>query len=264
MHAICEDLKTEYNELDRVVAGLDEETWSLVTPFYGWTIKDEISHLSYYESAALQSLTGREAFTAGFEALLGSMKPGDDLFDEINARGGKQPVRDLLASWRTTREKLLAGLAKRGVKDRLAWYGPDMSARSFATARLMEVWAHGQDILDALGLSRQPTARLKHIAHMGVATYGWSFVNRQMDVPAAEIRVALNGPSNEIWTWGPEDAAETVSGSAEGFCLVITQRRNIADTDIIVRGAAAHLWMDIAQAFAGPPADPPAAGERVH
>lgn len=41
-----------------------------------------------------------------------------------------------------------------------------MSAVSSVTARLMETWAHGQDIADVLGVDRQPTARLRHIAHL--------------------------------------------------------------------------------------------------
>jgi len=263
MHAICKDLKAEYDELDNIVANLDEKEWHLVTPFYNWSIKDEISHLVYYDEAALQSLTGREEFMAGFEALLGSMKPGDDLFDEINVRGRAIPEKELLASWRATRKDIVARLEKQEPKDRLAWYGPDMSARSFATARIMEIWAHGQDVLDALGLIRQPTPRLKHIAHMGVATCGWSFINRQMQPPDAEIRVNLTGPANESWTWGPEGVPDSITGDAEGFCLVITQRRNIADTNLLVKGDVAQRWMAIAQAFAGPAADPPAPGERT-
>jgi uncharacterized protein (TIGR03084 family) len=263
MHAICKDLKDEYDTLDQIVAGLDEKGWNLATPFYNWSIKDEISHLAYYDTAALQSLKSREAFMAGFEALLGSMKPGDDLFDEINTRGRMVPTSDLLATWRATRQEILEKLPRKDPRERLAWYGPDMSARSFATARIMEIWAHGQDIIDTLGLRRMPTHRLKHIAHMGVATYGWSFINRQMPPPEADIHVVLAGPSDQTWVWGPEGAPEAIIGDAQEFCLVITQRRNIADTSLQVKGDAARQWMAIAQAFAGPAADPPLPGERV-
>ncbi len=34
--------------------------------------------------------------------------------------------------------------------------------------RLMETWAHGQDAFDALGVSRRPTGRLRHVALLGV------------------------------------------------------------------------------------------------
>ena len=263
MQSICLDLKAEYEELDQCVAQLDEDSWNLVTPFYGWTIKDEISHLAYYDTAATDSLISREVFLKGFEDLLKSMKPGDDLFDEINARGRKLSNQDLLASWRATREQVITGLLKLDPKDRLPWYGPDMSARSFATARIMEVWAHGQDIFDALNIHRKPTDRLRHIAHMGVATFGWSFINRQMEVPAEYVRIELLGPANDLWTWGPENAANRVKGPAEDFCLVIAQRRNVADMNLTITGDAATQWMAIAQAFAGPAADPPEPGSRI-
>jgi uncharacterized protein (TIGR03084 family) len=137
-----------------------------------------------------------------------------------------------------------------------------MSAKSFATARIMEVWAHGQDIFDTLGIRRNPTDRLRHIAHMGVATLGWSFMNRQMEVPAGKVRVELLSPAGEMWSWGPENAASLVKGPAEDFCLVITQRRNVADTTLAISGDTAKQWLAIAQAFAGPPADPPSPGQR--
>ena len=138
-----------------------------------------------------------------------------------------------------------------------------MSAKSFATARIMEVWAHGQDIFDALKVPRKATDRLRHIAHMGVATFGWSFMNRHMEVPSDDVRVELLGPTGERWTWGPDGAKNRVEGSAEDFCLVVTQRRNVADTGLTVAGTTAAQWMAMAQAFAGPASDPPKPGQRM-
>jgi uncharacterized protein (TIGR03084 family) len=128
-----------------------------------------------------------------------------------------------------------------------------MSALSFATARLMEVWAHGQDVADALGIERVPTDRLRHIAHLGVATFGWSFTSRRMKVPDSPVRVEITSPSGELWTWGPETAGDIVRGPAEDFCLVVVQRRNPADTRLAIEGATARQWMSIAQTYAGPP-----------
>jgi uncharacterized protein (TIGR03084 family) len=81
---------------------------------------------------------------------------------------------ETLKWWREERTALLEVLAKMDRKKPLPWYGPALSAMSFATARLMETWAHGQDIVDALGIRRNPTKRLRHIAHLGVSTLGWS------------------------------------------------------------------------------------------
>jgi uncharacterized protein (TIGR03084 family) len=136
---------------------------------------------------------------------------------------------------------------------RLPWYGPPMSAASSVTARLMETWAHGQDIADALGVTRQPTTRLRHVAHLGVATREFSFRLRGLPVPAAPVRVELTAPDGAIWAWGPADAPERVAGSAVDFCLLVTQRRHQADTGLLTSGRAAAEWLAIAQAFAGPP-----------
>lgn len=158
---------------------------------------------------------------------------------------------------------MLETLAAHNPKDRLPWYGPPMSALSFTTARLMETWAHGQDIFDALGLRRAPTDRLRHIAHLGVTTFGWSYINRGLYVPRIHVRVKLVAPSGALWTWGPEDALERITGPAEDFCLVVVQRRHIDDTRLESSGDGARDWMLKAQCFAGPPSDGPEPGERL-
>ena len=140
-----------------------------------------------------------------------------------------------------------------------------MSARSFLTARLMEAWAHGQDIVDAVNrsggsASRRPTVRLRHIAHLGYVTRGWSYAVRGSEAPAEEVRVELRSPSGEPWTWGPADATALVAGPAEDFCLVVTQRRHVDDTGLEVHGDAATDWMRVAQAFAGGATTGPAPG----
>jgi uncharacterized protein (TIGR03084 family) len=134
-----------------------------------------------------------------------------------------------------------------------------MGAKSFVTARLMETWAHGQDVADALGAERPATDRLRHIAQLGVITRGWTYVNRGVEPPAGDVRVELAAPSGEVWTWGPEDAAGRVTGPALDFCLVVTQRRHVDDTVLLVEGAVARDWLEKAQAFAGPPTDGPQA-----
>jgi uncharacterized protein (TIGR03084 family) len=128
-----------------------------------------------------------------------------------------------------------------------------MSPASFATARLMEYWAHGQDIADALGRDRKPTARLRHICHLGVRTRGFSYVVRGMTPSESDVHVSLTGPDGDIWTWGDPVAADRVEGTALDFCLVVTQRRLVGDSALDVQGPVATEWMSIAQAFAGGP-----------
>jgi uncharacterized protein (TIGR03084 family) len=138
-----------------------------------------------------------------------------------------------------------------------------MSKRSFLTARLMEAWAHGQDVVEAAGAERPPTDRLRHVAQLGVITRGWSYKNRGLEPPDGQVRVELAAPSGDVWTWGDADGSITgddlVSGPAEDFCLVVTQRRHVDDTRLAVRGPLAREWMECAQAFAGPATTGPAA-----
>jgi uncharacterized protein (TIGR03084 family) len=134
-----------------------------------------------------------------------------------------------------------------------------MSKRSFLTARLMEAWAHGQDVVDAVGAERPPTDRLRHVAQLGVITRGWSYRNRGLEPPAGDVRVELSAPSGDMWTWGDADVEDSVTGPAEDLCLVVTQRRHVDDTRLAVRGPLAREWMECAQAFAGPATNGPAA-----
>jgi uncharacterized protein (TIGR03084 family) len=122
-----------------------------------------------------------------------------------------------------------------------------------ATARLMETWAHGQDIADALGLLRLPTARLRHIAHLGVRTRDFAYAVRDIAPPSEPFYVQLTGPDGSKWEWGPAEATQRVTGPALDFCLLVTQRRHRADLSVRADGADADQWLDIAQAFAGAP-----------
>jgi uncharacterized protein (TIGR03084 family) len=221
-----------------------------MTPADGWDIKEQIRHLAYYENRAKLAASNPQAFKQWSEEML---QDPETMRRHAETTGKDLPAGETLKWWREERSALLDVLAKMDRKTRLPWYGPALSAMSFATARLMETWAHGQDIVDALGISRKPTARLRHIAHLGVSTFGWSYANRKMAVPDAPVRVELSGPSGEVWRWGPEEAQDTVKGPAEDFCLVVVQRRHVADTDLIIHGETARQWMSIAQAYAGPP-----------
>jgi uncharacterized protein (TIGR03084 family) len=138
-------------------------------------------------------------------------------------------------------------------KARLPWYGPDMGAASFITARLMETWSHGLDVLDVVDSDRPDTNRLRHVAFLGVRTRANSYIARGRQPPSTPVRVELTSPSGEEWVLGDNEAADVIRGTATDFCRVVTQRRHVADTNLEVCGPAAEEWMAIAQAFAGPP-----------
>ena len=259
----CRDLLDEYRELDTLCATLDEAQWRQPGPFHGWSAWDEIAHLCYFDEAALQAARDPEAFVASARALNALMERGGQISAVARDHFGPLPGAALRQRWQTGYEELVQALAALDPRARLPWYGPTMSARSFVTARLMETWAHGQDVWDLLRRRRPPSLRLRHIAHLGVTTFAWCFVNRGLPVPGPAPRVELRGPDGELWSWGEPGQAGLVSGAAEDFCLVVTQRRHVADTGLQIQGDAAARWMVLAQCFAGPPADGPAPGVRL-
>lgn len=260
MKTICSDLKAEYDELESVLADLDESQWEMRTPFLNWSIKDEIRHLAYFDERAVLAITNPKAFNHHLAEVLNDFDAFEKTLEEY---GLEMLPGELMEWWRNQREIIVDILAGCARKERLRWYGPNMSALSLATSRLMETWAHGQDIFDALRIRRTTTDRLRHIAHLGVKTFKWTYDNRCLMVPAEPVRVELIGPSGGLWTWGQEDAENRIQGPAEDFCLVVAQCRHVDDTSLKVNGRIARDWMEKAQCFAGPPRDGPRPGERV-
>src|SRR6185437_12377584 len=113
---------------------------------------------------------------------------------------------ELLADWRDTRTRLHDALLTVADGRKLPWFGPPMSAASMATARLMETWAHGLDVADALGVERTPTERLRSIAHLGVRTRDYAYFVNNLTPPVEPFLVELRGPAGDVWSWGPADA----------------------------------------------------------
>ena len=249
-----DDLLAEQVALDDVLARLDEDQWSSPTASPGWVVADQVAHLALTDGAAALAITSPERFAAIRTEFVDAVAEGPRAADAFTRDVGRDrtPGR-LLAGWRAARAALEAASAGLTDADRLEWFGPPMGARSFLTARLMETWAHGQDVVDAVGASRPPTDRLRHVVHLGLMTRTWSFRNRGLAEPEADVAVALVAPSGARWSFGPDAVPDRVTGTAEDFCLVVTQRRHVDDTDLVVEGAAARDWMLVAQAFAGPP-----------
>ncbi len=261
--AILADLVAEQESLDELVADLTPGQWGTPTSSEGWTIADQIGHLAYFDVAAATAVTDPDAFGRSVSELMSAALGGGMSVDELTlGRHRAMAPAELLADWRRSRRELATAAGTLTEDDRVPWYGPSMGARSFLTARLMEAWAHGQDIADALGLERRASDRLRHIARLGFITRNWSYRNRGLEAPDTPVRVSLEAPSGGTWDYGPPDAPETVEGPAVDFCLVVTQRRHPHDTDLRITGETAREWMLLAQAFAGPPTDVPEPGSR--
>ena len=255
MEEICDDLDAEHRSLDDLVAPLDEDRWSFATPAAGWSIRDQISHLWFFDQRAAMALRDPAEFAADLEQLIADGGTAASVLPGRSMTGAR-----MLAAWREDRAALLRLARTVDSSARIPWYGPAMGARSFITARLMETWAHGQDVADALGATRVPTARLKHVAHIGVRARPFSYVINGLALPEAPVHVALTAPDGSTWEWDAQ-GADSVRGTALDFCLVVTQRRHLADTSLQIQGASAIEWMNIAQAFAGEPGNGRAPGQ---
>ncbi|GAA1512890.1 TIGR03084 family metal-binding protein [Streptomyces synnematoformans] len=249
--SLLDDLRDESAALDDLVAGLPPERWALDTPAAGWTVAHQIAHLAWTDRAALAAAADPEEFR---RLLARAQEAPYGFVDEGAARGAAQPPGLLLDRWRQGREELRRVLLAQPAGVRMPWFGPAMSVGGVASGRLMETWAHGQDVADALGVRRAPTARLRHVARIGVRTRDFAYAANRLAPPAAAFRVELTPPGGgETWAYGPEDAAERVTGPALDFCLLVTQRVHRADTALVAEGAEAERWLGLAQAFAGPP-----------
>jgi uncharacterized protein (TIGR03084 family) len=258
---LCADLQAEYAALATLGASLSATQWCQPTAFHGWSPWDQIAHICLMDEAGLLAATDTRAFAGHATALRARRAAGEEISAIARTSYGHLQGPELLPHWVQTCEALVSALAQRAPQDRLPWFGPDMSARSFATARLMETWAHGQDVYDLLKLGRDASGRLRHIAHLGVNTFAWTFKNRGLPVPESLPYVALTGPQDAPWRWNEVSSTDFVRGPAEDLCLVVTQRRHVLDTDLEF-GGSAKLWLPIAQCFAGVAVDGPLPGVR--
>lgn len=249
--AVIDDLREESDGLDALVGGLEPLAWRCPTPAERWTVAHQIAHLGWTDEVALLAATEPDRF--GDEVARALAAPESFVDEAADALVAAHAPDALLARWREGRQRLDQVLRDAPAGTRIPWYGPPMSIASMATARLMETWAHGQDIADALGATRAPTARLRHVARIGVRARDYAYAVRGITTPEEEFRVELHTPDGEMIAYGPEGAAQRVTGPLLDFCLLVTQRAHRSDLAVTAEGHDADQWLSIAQAFAGPP-----------
>jgi uncharacterized protein (TIGR03083 family) len=95
---ICDDLEAEHASLDALVAGLGPAAWDRPTPAAGWSVRDQISHLGFFDRTAVLAATDEAAFTASVAELL----TGDD--DASVVPGRRMSPEAMLPWWRSGRE----------------------------------------------------------------------------------------------------------------------------------------------------------------
>jgi enediyne biosynthesis protein E11 len=242
-------LAADGEEIDRLVADLDPPAWSTPTPATGWTIADQVAHLTAtFRMAALAA-----AEPDGFRAAAARLS---DDFD-ANVRDAMASLRALeppalLSAWRAQRAATQDALTAVPAGAMVPWLVRPLPAPVLAAAGMMELFGHGQDVADALGVRRTPTDRLRHLVAFAVRTWDFGYLARGLAVPDVALRFEITAPSGELWTYGPADAADRISGSAHALCLLVTRRRHRADVGLKAVGPHADGWLDIAQAYRGP------------
>jgi uncharacterized protein (TIGR03084 family) len=255
LQGLLDDLRAEADQLAATVERLGPDGWENQTPAPGWTVATQAVHLMWTDEVAVlaaRSHESPEAKEAWDEVVLAAIDDPTGYVDAAAFELARLPRDAALVRWSKARSALRTALTDLPAGQRMPWFGPPMSAASMATARFMETFAHGLDVYDAAGERPDPTDRIKHVAHLGVRTRDYAYSVHGQKPPAEEFFVELVAPSGALWSWGPEGAAQSVRGPAYDFCLLVTQRVNRDDTNLVAIGADADHWLDIAQAFAGP------------
>lgn len=248
---VIDDLAAEHAALRAVLERVPFPDWERPTHAPGWAIRDQVAHLTFFDRAALTAIRDPEAFEEGAARTLRDGAAGGDppYIGEARAKSAEEVFRD----WLATSAELVAAARTLDPERRMPWYGNWMAATSFITARLMECWSHGLDIVDVADVERPASDRLRHVAYLGVRTRSFSYLTRGLEPNTDPVRVELVAPSGNLWSFGDPAAEQWIRGPAEDFCMVVTQRRHMEDTRLEVHGPAAAEWMRYAQAFAGPP-----------
>lgn len=251
---LLDDLAAEQAALDAVLGQMTDAQWDRPSHAPGWLVRDQVTHLAHVDEVATLAITDAEAFRA--DAVAARTAVDRQAYEaRYLARGRAMRPPALCAWWREAAVKLVAAARALDPKARLPWYGPDMGALSFVTARLMETWSHGLDVVDVVDVPRPDTDRLRHVVFLGVRTREFSYAARGLQPDTTPVYLELVSPSGATWTYGDAAAENRIKGTATDFCRVVTQRRNVADTNLQVTGPAAREWMQVAQAFAGPPGE---------
>jgi uncharacterized protein (TIGR03084 family) len=246
---VLADLTAEAVEVDALVAGLAEAEWETPTPAPGWRVREQIAHLTFILRIAGLAAAQPEAFVAMTKSLTGGL---DVAVNAALKEFEHDPAEVLLTKWRADRDAAIKALAAVPGDQLVPWLVRPLPPYVLACAGMMELFGHGQDVADALGVRPVRTDRLAHLVGFAVRVRDFGYEAHGLTPPVAEFRFEITGPSGARWAFGPEDSPERITGSAEDFCLLVTRRRHRDDVDVRAEGALADQWLDIAQAYRGP------------
>ena len=252
------DLAAEGDALDQLVANLAEAQWELPTPAPGWTIKHQVAHLTSIAGLAELAAADPDGFKA---AAAGA---ADDFDGAVNALLRPYLAASpfvLLSRWRSQRAAAGEALSTLPPTQMVPWVARSLPAGILACAGIMELFAHGQDIADAVGVRREHGDRIGHLVGFAVRNRDFGYLVRGLTPPEEPFRFELTAPSGTLWEFGPPDAQQRITGPALDFCLLVTRRRHRDDLAVIATGEDADHWLNIAQAYRGSPGEGRAPGQ---
>ena len=241
---LISDLAAEQRVLTEALGDLASEMWDQASSAEGWTLRDCVVHLAETDESAALAVRGESPAPRG---------PRSGPLTSGQMRSHGMAPSEVLNWYRTAAANIVEVLENLKDAERPSWAGRPMSALSFTSARLMEHWSHGLDILEVAGVEPVDTDRLRHVAHLGYMTRDFAFRNHDLAPASDPFYLELTAPSGAIWSWGPPDAKQRIAGTAGDFCRVVTQRIHWSDTKLQASGMEAQHFLAIAQAFAGPP-----------
>ncbi|QFU93332.1 TIGR03084 family metal-binding protein [Amycolatopsis sp. YIM 10] len=247
---VIADLTAEAEEFDRLVAELPDADWARATPAPGWSIKHQVGHLAFiFKIAGLAA-----AEPAVFNAITSKIGPNGF---EAAVNGALEeyihdPAESVLTRWRAERDTGIKALAAVPADQVVPWLVNPLPPAVLACAGMMELFGHGQDIADTLGVERVKTDRIANLVGFAVRTWNFGYQARNLPEPDVQFRFELTSPSGALWAFGPAESEERITGDAWDFCLLVTRRRHRADLDLTATGAEADRWLDLAQAYRGP------------
>jgi len=248
--AVISDLVAEGEQVDQMISSLRASQWGLPTPAHGWTIKHQVAHLASIFSLAATAASNPAAFGALIKQL------SDDFDANVAAALAGYlavPPDVLIARWRAERAAVEQALAAFPPDGMVPWLVRPLPPAVLAAAGMMELFGHGQDIADTIGVRPYRTDRIRRLADFAVRTWDFGYLARGLTPPAVQFGYELTAPSGAVWQFGPADAEQRISGPAVDFCLLVTRRRHRDDLALTASGPDADHWLDIAQAYRGTP-----------
>jgi uncharacterized protein (TIGR03084 family) len=244
---LLDALATEQITLQSTLRDLADDDWFRPTPARRWDVRDQIAHLADIDEIAIDTCVGGPRPLNDFAARFAS--PDDTTLWGV-LRGRRLPGPAVLAWWEDSSARERDVLASIDPAVRVPW-GIGMRAPSLITARLMETWAHGLDVREALDIPVVDTDRLRHVAWLGYRALPYAFSYAGRERPPGELRVELTSPTgDETWEYGPPGAPNRITGPAGELCRVFAQRITRDEARrLLAEGEGAVAALEVARAF---------------